>query len=322
MSGTKCNNKAGMIAMSFLLAAFAVLVDGLHDGTLSRFIGSRHRIAFTGHDPKCSTAGLNRVAICSIPDEGFRLEGISNLLKTHRIAQRTQRTTVPHGLPQGRTKRARHPPRIIIIGGPASGKGTQCEYIESEYGVVHLSTGDMLRQAVRDGSNVGKMAGEFMNRGELVPDHIMIKIVSDRLSKEDCRTRGWLLDGFPRTRRQAEALEKMGIQSDIVLLLDVPDNILIERVVGRRLDPVTGKTYHLKFRPPPAAIEDRLEQRSDDTMEKIKNRLSHFHANLSEIRSHLGKGIVKVDGTGTPSDISSHVVKAIDHHLMKRLVKA
>ena len=124
-------------------------------------------------------------------------------------------------------------PKIIIAGAPASGKGTQCEMIKEKFGVVHLSTGDILRAAVKEGTELGKTAGGFMDRGELVPDEVMIGVVGERLKQEDCQCQGWLLDGFPRTGAQAAALVDSGALPDVFLLLDVPDEDLVDRVVGR-----------------------------------------------------------------------------------------
>jgi adenylate kinase len=205
-----------------------------------------------------------------------------------------------------------HAPKIIIIGGPASGKGTQCEHIASTYGVVHLSTGDMLRKAAKDESRVGRIAKKFMDKGELVPDEIIIQILSERLQQNDCQQRGWLLDGFPRTKAQAEHLTKMGIKADVTLLLNVEDSELIQRVMGRRTDPVTGKIYHLQFSPPPQEVIDRLEQRSDDTVEKVRRRLEQFHENLSQVRSYLHGSIVELDGSGSPNIVAERVAKALE----------
>jgi adenylate kinase len=116
-------------------------------------------------------------------------------------------------------------------GAPASGKGTQCELIVAKYGLVHISTGDLLREAVKSGSELGKQAGELMEAGKLVPDDLIIGIVKDRLSKSDCAEKGWLLDGFPRTEAQASALAQMGIVADHFIYLNVPDELLVERVV-------------------------------------------------------------------------------------------
>ena len=198
------------------------------------------------------------------------------------------------------------------MGGPASGKGTQCEKIAQRYGVIHLSTGDLLREAVRQGTRIGLVAKSFMDAGELVPDEIMIQIVTERISQADCRKHGYLLDGFPRTPTQAQALSKMGISADVFVFLNVPDSELIARVVGRRLDPVTGKIYHLKYLPPPESVVDRLVQRSDDTREKMTNRLHQFHHNVDSVRSYYNDVLVEIDGTGSPDSITERILSEID----------
>jgi adenylate kinase len=202
--------------------------------------------------------------------------------------------------------------KIIIAGAPASGKGTQCEIIKKEYGVVHLSTGDMLRAAVAAGTDVGKKAKEFMDAGMLVPDEVIIGVVADRLEEEDCKTNGWLLDGFPRTPGQADALASAGVSADCFIFLNVPDEILVDRVVGRRTDPVTGKIYHMTFSPPDdPEVLARLEQRSDDTEEKVKVRLQQFHANVEAVKGSYSSIGVDVDGTAAPADVSKVIAAAI-----------
>mmetsp|Transcript_25197 Transcript_25197/g.45605 ORF Transcript_25197/g.45605 Transcript_25197/m.45605 type:complete len:337 (-) Transcript_25197:1132-2142(-) len=204
--------------------------------------------------------------------------------------------------------------KIIIMGGPASGKGTQCEWIASKYNLVHLSTGDMLREAVKNGleNGVGAVAKSFMDEGRLVPDDIMVKIVTDRLSQPDCRGRGWLLDGFPRTRAQADALSALGVTPDSFLFLNAPDETLIGRVVGRRMDPETGKIYHMQFNPPPEKILSRLTQRSDDTKEKMISRLSQFHDNVSSVRQFYEDILVEVDASLSPNAVAIQVEEAIN----------
>ncbi len=139
------------------------------------------------------------------------------------------------------------PRRLIISGAPASGKGTQCENIVEEFYIPHLSTGDMLRAAVKSGSALGAQAKEYMDAGKLVPDSLVISLVKERLAAADCVSRGWLLDGFPRTGEQAKALQQANINPDKVILLDVPDSALIERVTGRRADPETGTLHCFAF---------------------------------------------------------------------------
>ena len=156
----------------------------------------------------------------------------------------------------------RQPRRVIVMGPPASVKGTQCEMIKDRFGLVHLSTGDMLRSAVADRTEVGLLAKEYMDSGRLVPDDVIVKLVRDRINQPDCQERGYLLDGFPRTRQQALALKTMGIEPDTFLFIDVDDDALVERIVGRRIDPVDGSIYHLKFKPPPEEMMERLITRS------------------------------------------------------------
>jgi adenylate kinase len=200
--------------------------------------------------------------------------------------------------PSEQDKEASQPLKMIICGAPASGKGTQCELLQDAYGVVHLSTGDMLRAAVKAGTEVGKQARSYMESGQLVPDDVIISIVKDRLAEKDCVECGWLLDGFPRTEAQAKALHSAGIVPNKVLFLNVPDELLVERIVGRRSDPETGKIYHLRYSPPESEeIAARLTQRADDTEEKIKPRLEAFHTHMSAVENCYANLISYVDGT-------------------------
>lgn len=201
-------------------------------------------------------------------------------------------------------KKKKSPPRIIISGAPASGKGTQAEKISSEFNVVHLSTGDMLRAEVAKKSEVGLKAQEFMNNGKLVPNEVMIAIVIARIHEPDCEERGWLLDGFPRTDDQAEALNANGVSCDVFVHLDVPDEALVDRVIGRRSDPVTGKIYHMQFNPPPEGeVKERLVQRSDDTAEKVKTRIKAFHENLNPLLDRYKDKTLTIDGNQKPENI-------------------
>ncbi|XP_065002894.1 probable adenylate kinase 5, chloroplastic isoform X2 [Musa acuminata AAA Group] len=165
---------------------------------------------------------------------------------------------------------ATEPLKVMISGAPASGKGTQCQMIVEKYGLVHISTGDLLRAEVSSGTEIGKKAKEYMDTGMLVPDEIVTDMVVSRLSQKDVREKGWLLDGYPRSSSQAGSLERMKIRPDIFIVLEVPDEILIDRCVGRRMDPVSGKIYHLKnFPPETEEISARLITRTDDTQEKV-----------------------------------------------------
>lgn len=202
---------------------------------------------------------------------------------------------------------------IVISGAPASGKGTQCEYIREAYGVVHLSTGDMLRAAVAAGSELGLKAKELMESGQLVPDDVVIGAVKERLEQDDVQANGFLLDGFPRTAEQAKALDALGVAVDAFVMLNVPDSHLVARVVGRRIDPETGNSYHVDYSPPPAGeVADRCIQRADDTEEKVKVRLQGFHENISSIKSFYTDVTTEVDGTQKKEDVWANIKDVLD----------
>ncbi|KAI2509769.1 adenylate kinase [Fragilaria crotonensis] len=202
--------------------------------------------------------------------------------------------------------------KLLICGAPAAGKGTQCAFIKEKFGVVHLSTGDMLRAAVAAETEVGKMAKDFMDSGKLVPDEVIIGIVKDRLEEEDCKSNGWLLDGFPRTQAQAQALADAGISGDCFIMLNVPNEVLVERVVGRRTDPETGDIYHMTFSPPSDPnVLARLVQRSDDTEEKVMVRLEQYHANVEAVKGSYNDIIVEIDGLGKPEEVFKAIESAV-----------
>jgi len=210
--------------------------------------------------------------------------------------------------------------RMILFGPPGAGKGTQAARLLERYKVAHLSTGDMLRAAVKAKSELGQAAEGYMKRGELVPDQLVCDLVVERLAEPDCAN-GFMLDGFPRTVPQAEALavtlEKAGITLDLVLVLEVPDALIVERITGRRSDPETGAIYHLKFNPPPADVAGRVVQRADDTEEACRTRLAKYHAETTPVLPYFEaqgqrQGIVKrVDGVGTPDEVTERVIAAI-----------
>ena len=178
------------------------------------------------------------------------------------------------------------PLRLIISGAPASGKGTQCERTIEQYGIIHLSTGDMLRAAVKSRAPLGVQAEQYMQAGQLVPDDLIISIVVARLQESDCAVHGWMLDGFPRSAAQAAALREAGFQPDHAIQLVVPDDVLVERVVNRRLDPVTGKIYNVKDRLPESEeVAARVVQRPDDTEEVARKRLATYYSNLAALEA-------------------------------------
>ncbi|XP_031250015.1 adenylate kinase, chloroplastic [Pistacia vera] len=204
------------------------------------------------------------------------------------------------------------PLKIMISGAPASGKGTQCELITKKYGLVHIAAGDLLRAEIASGSENGKRAKEYMEKGQLVPDEIVVMMVKERLSQPDSLEKGWLLDGYPRSSSQATALKKFGFQPDLFILLEVSEDILVERVVGRRLDPVTGKIYHLKYSPPETEeIAARLTQRFDDTEEKVKLRLRTHHQNVEAVLSMYENITIKVNGNVAKEDVFIQIDNAL-----------
>lgn len=204
------------------------------------------------------------------------------------------------------------PLRVMISGAPAAGKGTQCAKIVDKYGLVHISAGDLLREQVALGTDAGKRAKDFMDRGVLVPDDVIVDMIKDRLAQKDVAERGWLLDGYPRSASQAEAIEKEGIRPDLFLLIEVPSELLVERVVGRRMDPETGAIYHLKYKPPPQEVVGRLVQRSDDTEEKCKTRLETHFKNVEAVIGYYNAACVEVDGNRSMDAVFASICTAID----------
>jgi len=172
--------------------------------------------------------------------------------------------------------------RLILLGAPGAGKGTQATFLCQKYGIPQISTGDMLRAAVKAGTPLGVAAKKVMDAGQLVSDDIIIGLVQERLKAPDC-AKGYLFDGFPRTIPQAEAMKKANVAIDYVLEIDVPDSAIIERMSGRRVHVASGRTYHVKFNPPKVqgkddVTGDELIQRDDDREETVKNRLAVYHA--------------------------------------------
>lgn len=209
--------------------------------------------------------------------------------------------------------------RVMISGAPASGKGTQCGLIVEKYGLVHISTGDLLRAEVAAGTENGIKAKDYMTKGQLVPDEIVVTMVKERLAQPDVQGKGWLLDGYPRNLTQAESLEALGISPDVFIVLDAPDEVLLERVVGRRLDPVTGKIYHFKYSPPEnEEVAARLTQRFDDTETKAKLRLQAHGQNVDAVTSKYSDIIQKVDGNRPKAMVFEDIDKILARLLLKK----
>ena len=207
--------------------------------------------------------------------------------------------------------------RLILVGPPGAGKGTQAAKLIERLEVPHLSTGDMLREAVKQGTELGKEAQGHMKAGGLVPDDLVIPIVVERIKQEDC-SQGFILDGFPRTLPQAEALDQalqvVGVELDAVVVIQVPDDLIVERITGRRMDPETNTIYHMKFNPPPEEIVPRLLHRQDDTEEACRSRLTKYHGETAPIVPfYEAKGLLRsVDGVGARAAITALMFAALE----------
>jgi adenylate kinase len=210
---------------------------------------------------------------------------------------------------------------LILLGPPGAGKGTQAKRLIEKLSVPQISTGDLLRQAVRDETDLGKEAKGYMDRGELVPDSLVIKMVNQRLQQDDC-SNGFILDGFPRAVGQAEALDEMlttgGRKIDHVLSIEVPEEELIRRLTGRRSCPKCGAMFHVVFNAPAKegvcdACSGELIQREDDNEETIKNRINVYKEQTEPLKNFYEKlGLLRaVEGTGTPDDIANTIAEIV-----------
>ncbi|MFL6632331.1 MAG: adenylate kinase [Massilia sp.] len=183
--------------------------------------------------------------------------------------------------------------RLILLGAPGAGKGTQANFIKEKYNIPQISTGDMLRAAIKAGTEMGLAAKKVMDAGQLVSDDIIIGLVKERLKESDCAN-GYLFDGFPRTIAQADAMKDSGVKIDYVLEIDVPDELIVERMSGRRSHPASGRVYHVKFNPPQVEGKDDvtgepLVQRDDDTEETVKKRLAVYHNQTEVLLGYYNK---------------------------------
>lgn len=212
--------------------------------------------------------------------------------------------------------------RIILLGAPGAGKGTQAQFIMEKYGIPQISTGNMLRAAVKTGSELGLQAKELMDNGKLITDELVIALVKQLIAQDDCRN-GFLLDGFPRTIPQADAMKNAGIAVDYVLEFDVLDEIIVERIVGRRVHTPSGRVYHIKFNPPKIANRDditgeELSIRKDDQEDTVRKRLVEYHQLTEPLiayyRQEAADGhtkYFKLDGTRKVTEVSEELANIL-----------
>jgi adenylate kinase len=215
--------------------------------------------------------------------------------------------------------------RLILLGPPGAGKGTQATHICQKFGIPQISTGDMLRAAVKAGTPLGVAAKQVMDSGGLVSDEIIIGLVKERITQPDCAN-GFLFDGFPRTIPQADAMKAAGVKLDVVLEIDVPDSAIVERMSGRRSHPASGRTYHIKFNPPKVAGQDDvtgepLVQRDDDKEETVLKRLAVYQSQTRPLVDYYSAWAAtgdahapryaRISGTGKVDDITARAFTAL-----------
>ncbi|AMC99731.1 MULTISPECIES: adenylate kinase [Halomonas] len=216
--------------------------------------------------------------------------------------------------------------RLILLGAPGAGKGTQAQFICERYNIPQISTGDMLRAAVKEGSELGLKAKEIMSSGGLVSDDLIIALVKERIAQPDCEN-GFLFDGFPRTIPQADAMKEAGVKIDHVLEIAVADEEIVKRLAGRRVHPGSGRVYHIEYNPPREAGKDDvtgepLIQREDDSESTVRHRLSVYHDQTAPLVDYYKQWAEKepqaapvyhrVDGVGSVDDITAQVRQALD----------
>ncbi len=214
--------------------------------------------------------------------------------------------------------------RIILLGAPGAGKGTQAQFLSKHFNIPQISTGDMLRAAIAAGTELGKKAKEYMDAGQLVPDDVIVGLVKERIAQPDCQN-GFLLDGFPRTVAQADALKAAGVPIDAVIEIDVPDDVIVERLSGRRVHPASGRTYHIVYNPPKQdGIDDvtgePLIQRDDDKPETIRKRLAVYHEQTAplvdyyrrEAENNPALKYIHVDGTQPIDAVEKNILAALE----------
>ena len=209
--------------------------------------------------------------------------------------------------------------KILLLGPPGGGKGTQAKFLMNRFSIPQISTGDMLREHVKNESNLGKEAKEFMDKGELVTDSLILKMMKYRLQDNDCKN-GFILDGFPRTIVQAEGLgqllKEINQELDFVIVIDVDENKIVERMGGRRTHPESGRVYHIKYNPPKNKGKDDLTNedlitREDDKEETVRNRLSVYHKQTKPLIEYYSNQVLEIDGSESIKLVKTNIIKNI-----------
>ena len=208
--------------------------------------------------------------------------------------------------------------KLVLIGCPGAGKGTQAKMLSKKYGIAHISTGDLLREQIKKGTELGKKVSEIINAGGLVSDDIVSAMLAERIKDDDCK-KGYILDGYPRTVSQAEGLDSIVGSLDKVICYDVDDDVIVDRMSGRRSCPKCGKMYHVKYNPPKTEgvcddCGETLIQRKDDNEETVLNRLKVYHETTAPVIDFYdNKGILlRTSGVGDINDIFNNVTKALE----------
>ncbi len=207
---------------------------------------------------------------------------------------------------------------LILMGAPGAGKGTQSEFISAKFNIPAISTGDILRHAIKNETELGKMAKSYIDAGALVPDEVVIGIIKDHLSGDACKN-GFILDGFPRSIPQAEALDKMGVKIDAVVSYIVPDDVIVDRMSKRRMCPDCGASYHLDFKPSKDnktcdKCSAELYVRKDDAPETVLARLRNYHAQTEPLEEYYEKkgNLIRINGVGSVEEISKMTLDALE----------
>lgn len=217
--------------------------------------------------------------------------------------------------------------KIVLLGPPGAGKGTQAELLQKELGIPHIATGDMLRVAIAKGDSFGQYVADLINVGQFVSDEVIIKLVKIRIAESDS-SRGFILDGFPRTKAQAEALEQAGVALDFIIQINVPDDVIVHRLAGRRVHIASGRIYHIYSHPPrhpgiDDITDEPLVQRPDDEEDTVRKRLRVYHEKTEPLIGYYkqkqnGMRLISVDGTQDENKVCTDILEKIQDHISSR----